>query len=343
MFFIDIGKRYEALERRQTVAYKFDLRTSKKVETVPSLPGMKHDAELDTSKDDNEISKVMGFSGFGRVPSNIKAPRKFDLEKLVEETKEKARVTHADKWKTIGEEKDDSEESDEELNKTNVSSKSQAKQASLNDSSENEDSDDFIGPPLPPNLEAGPSKEPSKSNADYEENDDEDELDDDEDDEFGSRYDIVPISHEIELVHGSKSVQALALDPNGSRAVSGGVDYEVRFWDFQGMDSTLQSFRQITPCESHPIKNLSFSNNGDVILVISGASVAKIIDRDGFVKGETVKGDQFISDLAHTKGHVAMLNGGCWHPRERDIFTTCSNDGTCRLWNFEVRFIDNGV
>ncbi|RWR99641.1 WD repeat-containing protein 70-like protein [Dinothrombium tinctorium] len=167
-------------------------------------------------------------------------------------------------------------------------------------------------------------------------NSSDDELDDDDDSgdriEF-NRYSELPISHEVELIHGSKLVSSIALDPSGSRVVTGGYDYEVRFWDFQGMDSTLQSFRTIQPCECHPIKNLEYSSNGDSVLVIAGNCQAKIVDRDGFVKMECVKGDQYIRDMANTKGHIAMLNDGCWHPRERDEFITCSNDGTIRIWN----------
>lgn len=44
-------------------------------------------------------------------------------------------------------------------------------------------------------------------------------------------------------------LSALALDPSGARLVTGGYDYDVKFWDFAGMDSSLQSFRNIRPCE----------------------------------------------------------------------------------------------
>ena len=46
-----------------------------------------------------------------------------------------------------------------------------------------------------------------------------------------------------------KPVSALALDPSGARVVSGGYDYDVKLWDFAGMDSTLRSFRTLKPCE----------------------------------------------------------------------------------------------
>nr|XP_027194348.1 gastrulation defective protein 1 homolog [Dermatophagoides pteronyssinus] len=192
---------------------------------------------------------------------------------------------------------------------------------SNNDDDSDEDSDDC-------------SPKPQTSNIN---DDNEDDDDDDDDDLIGhNRYSVLPISHEIELKHGNKSVTALALDPNGARLVSGGIDYEVKFWDFGGMDQSLQSFRTITPCQSHSIKHLEFSSNGEFILVISGSCIAKLIDRDGYVKAETIKGDQYISDMKNTKGHIAMLNSGCWHPLERNIFATCSNDGTCRLWDTQV-------
>ncbi|KAG7224028.1 hypothetical protein INR49_015285 [Caranx melampygus] len=119
-------------------------------------------------------------------------------------------------------------------------------------------------------------------------------------------------------------VSALALDPSGARLITGGYDYDVRFWDFAGMDQTLQAFRSLQPCECI---------TGDVILVISGNAQAKVLDRDGFNVMECVKGDQYIVDMANTKGHTAMLNCGCWHPKIKEEFMTCSNDGTVRTWD----------
>ena len=47
----------------------------------------------------------------------------------------------------------------------------------------------------------------------------------------------------------SLQVSALGLDPSGARLVTGGYDYDVRFWDFAGMDQALQAFRSLQPCE----------------------------------------------------------------------------------------------
>lgn len=51
------------------------------------------------------------------------------------------------------------------------------------------------------------------------------------------------------LLDVSVQVSALALDPSGARLVTGGFDYNVKFWDFAGMDSSFKSFRQLRPCE----------------------------------------------------------------------------------------------
>lgn len=44
-------------------------------------------------------------------------------------------------------------------------------------------------------------------------------------------------------------VSALALDPSGARLVTGGYDFDVKFWDFAGMDAALHAFRSLQPCE----------------------------------------------------------------------------------------------
>ena len=36
------------------------------------------------------------------------------------------------------------------------------------------------------------------------------------------------------MAHGDKAITSLALDPSGSRVISGGADYELKFWDFAG-------------------------------------------------------------------------------------------------------------
>lgn len=95
----------------------------------------------------------------------------------------------------------------------------------------------------------------------------------------------------------------------------------------------MKSFRTLQPCENHPIRNIQYSVTGDTILVVSGNSQAKILDRDGFEKMECVKGDQYITDMSKTKGHIAQLTAGCWHPFRKDEFVTSAMDSTIRIWD----------
>ncbi|XP_015514548.2 gastrulation defective protein 1 homolog [Neodiprion pinetum] len=187
---------------------------------------------------------------------------------------------------------------------------------------------------VPPNAKhQNPSICDQANNSDDDDDEDEDvNNSDDSEDRQNTSSNKIPCSHEVEMHHGLKAVIAIAADPSGARLASGSVDYDVCFWDFAGMDTSLKSFRTLQPCENHPIKCLQYSMTGDVILVVSGAAQAKVLDRDGFEKCETVKGDQYITDMARTKGHTAALNSGCWHPYTKEEYMTCSQDSTCRIW-----------
>ncbi|KAH6948008.1 hypothetical protein HPB50_022442 [Hyalomma asiaticum] len=189
--------------------------------------------------------------------------------------------------------------------------------------SKEDSEDELVGPPI--SLSAQTNDDDGLDSVD----------DDDEESERNGAYRAIPVKEDITLRHGSKIVSALALDPNGARLVTGGYDFDITLFDFAGMDLSLQPFRSLRPCECHQIRNLEYSCTGDSFLVVSGNAQAKVLDRDGFEVMECVKGDQYITDMARTKGHVAMLNYGCWHPRSREDFLTCANDGTLRLWNVD--------
>lgn len=204
---------------------------------------------------------------------------------------------------------------------------------------ENESDDEVFGPlpTLAVAAEEPPGNSKTKTSSKKKEADDSDESDSDgnEEEDDGEEVSVaykIPASHEVEMHHGSKAVTALTSDASGARLASGSIDYELNFWDFAGMDKSMRSFRKIQPCENHPIRCLQYSVTGDTILVVSGNSQAKILDRDGFEKMECVKGDQYINDMSRTKGHIAGLTYGCWNPIKRDEFLTSSLDSTLRLW-----------
>lgn len=191
-----------------------------------------------------------------------------------------------------------------------------------------EDESDSVGPPIPSEFNKNESTK-AENQAKIEEDDDDDSMSDDE----GEEKLVIPLSKNITFKHGTKAVTALAIDPAGARLASGAVDYEVKFWDFAGMDSSFHSFRSLYPCGNHPIKCIEYSSTGDAVLIVSGMSQAKIFDRDGIEILECVKGDQYIADLARTKGHTSPLTSGMWHPYLRQEFMTASEDSTCRLWD----------
>uniref|UniRef100_A0AAR2J6T6 WD repeat-containing protein 70 n=1 Tax=Pygocentrus nattereri TaxID=42514 RepID=A0AAR2J6T6_PYGNA len=268
----------------------------------------------DDEKAGEDISSVMGFSGFG------KKARTFDLEAIFEQTR---RTAIERSQRVLGEfcgafEKQHDDSSDSEIIGPPVPPGLTAQAAAAAD----DDDDELVGPPLPPGYIG------STADDDDTDDDDNDTVEDDDD-----PVKKIPDTHEITLQHGTKTVSALGLDPSGARLVTGGYDYDVKFWDFAGMDAALQAFRSLQPCECHQIRSLQYSITGDVILVVAGNSQAKVLDRDGFQVLECVKGDQYIVDMANTKGHTAMLNSGCWHPKIKEEFLTCSNDGTVRTWD----------
>lgn len=92
----------------------------------------------------------------------------------------------------------------------------------------------------------------------------------------------LPILRKAELKGHERAVTALTIDPSGTRMLSGGYDYKVRFWDFNGMDQGLHSFREVEPWDGYQVKDVHFSNSGDLFLVATGANRAKIYNRDGF-------------------------------------------------------------
>ncbi|KAJ8895855.1 hypothetical protein PR048_001194 [Dryococelus australis] len=283
-----------------------------KVISKPSLT--KNACEDEPTEADSEtknMESIMGFDGFG------KKAKQFNVDEMVEKAAKTARESKASV-----------EAAAQKLQPLSLEN------VNCTDTEAGSSDEEIIGPPVPKQI-SEQEKNNCRNNAINEKSAADNSSGDSDGSDDEELHSKIPASHEVSLLHGTKAVVAIATDPAGARLATGSVDYEVRFWDFAGMDATLQSFRTLQPCENHPIRALQYSTTGDVILVISGASQAKVLDRDGFEVAECVKGDQYIADMARTKGHVAALNSGCWHPRDRNEFLTCSQDSTCRLWDIE--------
>ena len=178
----------------------------------------KNDDEF-VSEPTKAVEEAMGFQGFGKG----KVSRDFNLDSLLEESKLVARERNQKKIAEM------------------------AANAAADEAAKREEEANLIGPPMPMPPPAVPSTSPKiqKKPKDEDADSDEDSDDSDEDDlEKG-----IPASLEVNLNHGTKPVSALSVDHAGARLVTGSVDYDVKLWDFAGMNSSLQSFRTIRPCE----------------------------------------------------------------------------------------------
>ncbi|WKY09676.1 hypothetical protein Q1695_002213 [Nippostrongylus brasiliensis] len=174
-----------------------------------------------------------------------------------------------------------------------------------------EEDDDFL-PMLPPGFVPDKSVIINESSVEAKKSEDND--DDDYEDYTGDGIPIVsliPTACEAKLIHSGKPVSALRFEPSGIRFASG----------------------ELTPCESHIINDIAFSSNGETMLVCSSKAQVHLIDRSGKQWAETVRGDQYLVDVSHTKGHTAGINCCQFNPIIKDEFMTCGDDGTVRLWS----------
>ena len=73
-----------------------------------------------------------------------------------------------------------------------------------------------------------------------------------------------------------KTVSALDIDRAGARVVTGGMDYNVDIYDFNGMKNDCKPFRELMPHEGHPVNAVSFSPNGEAFIVATGEPRAKV-------------------------------------------------------------------
>ncbi|VDQ14475.1 unnamed protein product [Trichobilharzia regenti] len=73
----------------------------------------------------------------------------------------------------------------------------------------------------------------------------------------------LPITENLTLSHGAKPLTAIGVDAAGARVATGGFDFDVKLWDFGGMDNSCRPFKAFRPCGEHQIKHLEFSPSGE--------------------------------------------------------------------------------
>ncbi|XP_065179719.1 WD repeat-containing protein 70-like [Sycon ciliatum] len=255
------------------------------------------------SGEEQDISSVMGFGSFGSKSSTKKA-RTFDLESMLAETRKTARQRCGDSSKLQPSSVPDTHS--EKRHHTEIEEDDESKEIDDDENDNNEEQDE----------------------------DEEDDSSDDDADEMPEKNrDVLPISKQVELKHGTKIISAVSLDPAGARLVTGSYDYDIQLWDFSAMDSSLRSFRTKTPWEGYQVNSVAYSTTGDKFSVATTSAQVKVYDRNGGEVLETIKGDSYLHDMTRTKGHISCVNVTCWHPREKEVFLTGADDGTIRFWN----------
>lgn len=137
----------------------------------------------------------------------------------------------------------------------------------------------------------------------------------------------------MDLTGHTKAVTCLSIDPAGNRVVTGSLDYNVKLYDFGGMDNRFRPFNSIEPTGGHPVVSISHSPSGDKYVLGLGSSQPKVYDRDGVDIITFVRGDMYIRDMTNTKGHTMEVTGVYWHPTNKDIILSSSLDGTLRIWD----------
>ncbi|KAI0867008.1 WD repeat domain-containing protein [Xylaria cubensis] len=177
----------------------------------------------------------------------------------------------------------------------------------------------------------------SNASSDSDSDSDDDSDNDEDEDEY-------PTSHEMVIKTHDRAVTTLSLDPAGGRLISGSIDCTVKLHDFSSMTpTTIRAFKSVDPFESkrstatsetHPINHIEFNPlAGGVFLCVSAHPQAKIMTRDGDILAEFVKGDMYLRDMNHTKGHVSEVTTGTWHPTDKNICVTAGTDSTLRIWD----------
>lgn len=150
---------------------------AQKIEATGSIGTFGPPKAIQVLEDDGEaqqIKDVMGISSFG------KKAKSFDIQEMIAQVKATAK----------------------ELTSHKPSS-------DTTDTSESEESDDMIGPPIPETV--------TQNNSDSL-NDEKEDSDTDLGDEL-----FIPCSEEAQMTHGTKAVTALCVDPSGARLASGNI------------------------------------------------------------------------------------------------------------------------
>lgn len=132
----------------------------------------------------------------------------------------------------------------------------------------------------------------------------------------------LPVSNEVILRGHHKIISAMDVERSGARVVTGGMDYQVCLYDFNGMKADGRPFRELIPQEGHPVHAVTYSPSGDAFLVVTGEPRAKVcagaMSLPTYIYMQSCTRDSFVqhsSGLGRSSRFVCFFSCA-WH----DVF-----------------------
>ena len=99
------------------------------------------------------------------------------------------------------------------------------------------------------------------------------------------------------------------------------------------MTDRLNTFREIIPEDGHLVYDVEYNLSGEQFFVCCNSQRPRVYHRDGHLLQEFVRGDMYLFDMKHTKGHISGVTRCKWHPKDKSLVVTCGADGTARIWD----------
>jgi len=144
------------------------------------------------------------------------------------------------------------------------------------------------------------------------------------------------------IYHSDKGILTLDIDKNGHYMIVGGHGCNVEQFKLSSLNSSnkkslLSPEREVVPEPGTAIWSVKYNNKGTNFAVACISPTPTIYDRVCRKIVSFVRGDPYLADMSKTKGHVAVVTGIAWHPRDNEMLLTSSLDGSLRTWNLNGR------
>jgi WD repeat-containing protein 70 len=132
----------------------------------------------------------------------------------------------------------------------------------------------------------------------------------------------------------SKSITSFALDKSGSRMVCGGRSGVIKLFDFCAfaLNGGQASKGVETQC-GKSVSSIAYCEDASKFAASFMSPTPSVFDRNGKELIDLIKGDPFMKDMSHTKGHIAAVTDLCWNPSGSNKLLTSSSDGSLRTWD----------